>query len=184
MPINWQDYEKSPGDDVTATDLYNASLAVQSVIGASGVNQGFENADVIGLIPNEAFANLVNYVEISMDVYITNNPAGYNTLGFPPMSIIMPFAGTLVAITWQSVGQHDIAVFRADRCVVFGTIAASGNVISGAAVGTAPRFKKGEVLTIANYFTGTGPTELDSPLGDEIMEVPAHYSLWFLPEDP
>lgn len=185
MPLAQDTYLKSAGNTVANTELFGLSQGLENVIGTGGASQGFTNADVKGPIPNGAFNDLVNYVEIPITVFLRNGSVGGNIANaFPPTSLIMPFAGSLAAIAWQTLTAHVIGVYRSDLCVTSGTIAASAGFVTASAVVSAPRFKKGEVLTVVNFVAGTPAPAEGSSLGDEHFEMPAEYWLWFAPEDP
>lgn len=191
MPLAQDTYLKIAGNTVINTELFGLSQGLENVIGTGGAAQGFTNADVKGPIPNPAVADFVNYVEIPMNVFIRNGDGNLATLSgsglanaFPPTTLIMPFTGSLSVVVWQSIAAQVIGIYRNDRCVVAGTLAASNGFATGATVGSPPRFKKGETLTVVNWPSGASVPAIDSALGDEVIHNMTDYWFWFIPEDP
>ena len=191
MPLAQDTYLKIAGNTVINTELFGLSQGLENVIGTGGAAQGFTNADVKGPIPNPAIADLVNYVEIPMNVFIRNGSGDaafpFATGGanaFPPTTLILPFAGRLSNILWQTVTGHILVVYRADIAVLVSTLAANAGVMTGATVGSTIRFKKGETFTVLNFPSATVGLTVGDTLEDELIHVPADYLFWFVPEDP
>ncbi len=186
----------SAGDSLTAAGLLAARNSVKAVIGAGGAAQGVQGGDPPGPIPNGLFLNTTNILRVAMTAYIAT--AGDGPVdGFAVTALVMPFSGTLLAITAQTDtgNSHELVVARESGGASDGDskVVTVQHVNAGAAgrcysfaVAETPDFKIGDTLIIATYALGDAATPAvgDKMPSEELVE-PGSWEFWFMPtEEP
>lgn len=175
---------KGAGDDETAAGLLAARVSLQSVIGAGGAEQGLQDGDVPGPIPNAWFSNTANVQRLGLVVYVATGSCN----GFCPSALEMPFAGQLYAVTVQAdpTNAQDVIIGRESGAARDGNtqVVTRFNAPAVTArpykylIAELPQFKVGDVLVITTKASGVLP-DVGSKITTEELLSPGSYEFWF-----